>query len=302
MKFIRQTQRRDYFRRLQAQTYQSRHFGNPLFPKKRQPLPAKYAIFGLIIGVVVALVSFFFTSSAFKISAVRIDGTETIPSKAIVDAANRYLDEPRLLIFSASNRFLFNAGKFTSRLSESFSFDHLDVALDHNELVISVVERVSTFVWAAGEDLYLIDRGGVVIRQISTEEYGLIDVLPPVQGPVAEGETLPGEVSLLRFVDLADQKVEIGKSVLSGEEIETIFEFLEALKSVSVQVNELEIDRTMGSWMSAVTSVGYRVYFDPASDPTAQTTRLEAVLRDTVSDPSVLEYVDLRFEDHVYVK
>ena len=118
--------------------------------------------------------------------------------------------------------------------------------------------------------------------------------------------TLPEPVSVdghqFFMSALADQPVEIGKTVLKGDEIETVFAFLEALKSASIHADELEIDRTMGSWMSAVTSVGYRIYFDPTSDPTIQVARLEAVLRDSVPDPSVLQYVDLRFEDHVYVK
>lgn len=302
MKFIRQKQRRNFFRELQAQTYQSRRFGNPYFPKKGKSLPIVYAVAGTIFGLVVALTSFFFTSSTFAIRAVRVEGTESIPSRAIIDIANDCLDERRLLIFSASNKFLLNTKKLTTNLSRAFTFDNLEIEIEGTDLVIRVVERVSTFVWSSDDKLYLVDRSGIVIRQISQEEYERVAVLPAVQGPVREGESLPAEETLLRFVDTASQETEIGNSVLKSQEIEAVFGFLEELERLEIRIREIEIDRTMGLWMGAVTSVGFKIFFDPATDPKTQVARLEAVLRDSVPDPGILEYIDLRFEDHIYFK
>jgi hypothetical protein len=67
-------------------------------------------------------------------------------------------------------------------------------------------------------------------------------------------------------------------------------------------VRRFDLDRRIGTWMKAVTENGYDILFDPSQDVQNQVTHLETVLREQISDPSVLQYIDVRFDDHVYYK
>ena len=54
--------------------------------------------------------------------------------------------------------------------------------------------------------------------------------------------------------------------------------------------------------MGVKTGLGYRILFDASGDIDGQANHLEVLLRETINNPEQLDYIDLRFGDHVYFK
>ena len=104
------------------------------------------------------------------------------------------------------------------------------------------------------------------------------------------------------FVDRSNGEIKIGDSVLTAEEIASVFRFGEHLKAQNISYTQVEFDRLAGKWTGLLTTDGYRILFDVTGDIDAQAQRLELIRKEKIKDVSKLEYIDLRFGDHVYYK
>ncbi len=294
--------RRNYFRRVQLSRYRSRPFQNPYFQSKPKRKLWPWAAAGLGLGGLVAGVSFFLTSPVFAISSVRVEGAESINPKDIRQVVTDYLAEPALVFFHANNRFLFREEELRDRLSKRFAFDQLSIQAKPPEVDVSVKEKISTFLWKNDAHTYLIDEQGIVIREITDAERETLVHPPPVQGPVLSGESLDTAPKFFTFVDAAPAAIEIGKPVLTSEIVTRALDFAKRLDAMNIAVDRFVLDRTVGTWMRAVTVAGYDILFDPSLDVEQQADNLVIVLRDKIPDPTKLQYIDLRFDDHIYFK
>lgn len=300
--FFNRPRRRNFFHQAQLAPYRSRRFQNPFFRSRAPRAKWPFIITGVILGLAIALSSFFFTAPIFKITSVRVEGVETINPKDIRALAEKYLASRALLIFNHGNRFLFNQEDLKTILGEKMSFSYLQIIREGQGLAIVVKERISSFLWQNGEDSYLLDEAGIIIRPASGEELETILHPAALQGPTVDGSPMPEPRPVLIFNDLAAQPVKIGESKFSAEEIKNLHVFFETLKESGIYLENFELNREVGSWFKAKTSDGYVILFDPNAEIQKQIDNLLLVLRDQIKDPSKLEYIDVRFGDHVYYK
>lgn len=298
----RQKPRRNFFRRVQLSRYRSRPFQNPYFQSKSKRKLWPLALAGLLLGGTIAGVSFFLTSPLFAVTSVRIEGAESINPIEIRQVVTGYLDEPALVFFRSNNRFLFHEDALRSRLSKQFAFDSLSITVHPPEVDVVVKEKISTFLWQNDKRTFLIDDQGIVIREITDAERTALVNPPPLQGPVPAGQVLNVAPKFLSFVDAAPAQIDVGKPVLPADEVGRILAFAKHLDDQKIAVDRFVLDRTVGTWMKAVTVVGYDILFDPNLDVDTQANNLAIVLHDKIPDPSKLQYVDLRFDDHIYFK
>ncbi|MFH1404633.1 MAG: hypothetical protein ABIH21_00860, partial [Patescibacteria group bacterium] len=178
-----------------------------------------------------------------------------------------------------SNRFLFSRGGLREELEKKYAFEDIEIKQFADVLGINIVEKPSQLIWGTDGDKYIIGLQGKVIRK-NTDD-GLI--LPV-------------------FVDLNNVPVDIHSEVLTQDEVINIFEFNKLLLEQNIIVTKTMIDRLAGKWMAAQTDAGYKILFDATGDIKNQIENLIILLRDTIPDPRGLEYIDLRFGDHVYYK
>ena len=282
--------------------YEARRFKNPYFQQTSKHSKWPFAIAGISIGLVVALTSFFFTAPVFTINAVRVEGAETINPKDIRTITEDYLDSRSLLIFKKNNRFLFNEEDLTEKLAKNYSFSSLKIKREGQTLAIVLKEKVSSFLWLSNDASYLLDNAGSVIRAISAEESTDILNPPLLSGVTKDGNLMPESIKILVFKDLANNPVAIGQAVLSESEVKNIRSFFDAMQTSGVSIERFELNRAVGAWFKAVTRNGYDILLDPSSDVLKQADSVLLILREQKKDPSSLEYIDVRFGDHVYYK
>ena len=273
--------RRDFFRKTQNKRYESHSFRNPYFQDKtkRKHLFLFLGIL-LFIGLLSASLLTFFLHPFFRMRQITVSGIETLPTQDVERVIRAHLSEPLFVFFTRQNRFLFRKTLLDEAIRRSFTLSDLQVTQQGTQLTIVLSERTSHLLWKTGDQQYVVDLEGIVIRP-ATEE---------------DPATLP------LFVDRQAVQAEVGKSVLTKEEIAAVFRFHEQLLAQGTTFTQTEFDRLEGKWTGILTTEGYRILFDTAGDIDAQMERLIVLKRDTIKDLTKLQYIDLRFGDHVYFK
>lgn len=305
---------RNQFRLLQKKRYDAKRFSNPYFQTK-----PKRNWRGIVIatGVGLALfclVSVVFASPFFAIRRVDVTGTDTIPPTEIVQKVWDQLRARRLVFFNATNRFLYDEQRLRDALGSAYAFETLDIRKSCDwrgggcGLAIVVHEKTSQLLWMSGARLYLADLHGVVIRELTPDEVAAWKAPePPPQNPLPDGSlpiTIP--INPLRklplFVDVNASPTNVGSTVLTQDEVANLFSFERQLDEMRILFSQVNIDRLAGKWMAVKTLAGFNILIDASGDMPAQILNLQVLLRDTLKDTSNLQYIDLRFGDHVYYK
>ncbi len=298
------TRRPRHVLRFQKAQYQRRRFQNPYFRHTPPCLWKKILPLALLLFFFFSfLLWVLFGSPLFHITQVTLQGASPSSSGELQTQVNSFLSKRRFLFFHNRNHWLFNEETCRSYLEQFYVFETLTFEfIDIRQLFITVQEKASSFLWETDDHTFVVDLQGTVVREITpTEQQWLTSTTPSV-----ENDPLPEEqqsfLLLPRFRDLNNASVTPGLVVASPEEITSIFSFQQALTTLSIPFVETRIDRLSGKWIGILTSAGYLVLFDAAGDIQAQALRLQSVLKESIPDPSTLEYIDLRFGDHVYFK
>ena len=273
--------RRNFFRKTQQKKYASRSFRNPYFRERIDKRPIMILI-GVLITFLMILTLLFivFLNPSLKINEIHVSGLETISKTELDDALRFYSGERAFLVFPRQNRYLFDQDRLVEYLKGKFTLRDVQISRIKNRIEIQIHERTSFLVWQTKGQSYVVDLDGIVIR-------------------IAEEDLLS---SLPIFVDRSNGEINVGDSVLTANEINSVFRFGEHLKAQNILYTQIEFDRLAGKWTGVLTLDGYRILFDVAGDIDAQAQRLELIIKEKINDVSKLEYIDLRFGDHVYYK
>lgn len=279
---------RDHFRQAQKRRYQFRSYRNPHLDDRR---PIRWKLLGLIAGAGVCffgLMIFLFSHPLFRIERVEIRGIEYIPRGDLEATVTSYAHESALVLFTRRNRFLFSAESLSQKLENAFALSSISVTLQEGTVLVELTERTSNLFWKSQGRLFVVDLEGIVVREMTDPEDTVL-----VQ---------PNFKELPIFIDKNNVEPAVGSPVLTLEEINQAFTFLTLLESGGIPYTYVEIDRLAGKWARLVTQAGYSILFDLTGDIQMQFRNLIAVLQDQVTDPTGLEYIDLRFGDKVYFK
>ena len=271
--------RRSYFKNVQRKRYASHTYRNPYFHRTDARVALRRWLAVVSILLIISFFLWLFASPSQRIQTITIEGTQSLSQEELLGVIEPYLASRRALLFRQNNRWLFERDGLREQLEERYAFEQLNVRKKGRTLTIALEEKASYLLWKTGNDVYVVDLQGTIIRRFIGEE----NILP-------------------LFVDRNRIPVDIRTTVLTPQEIENIFRFHEHLLLQGIGFKETSIDRLAGKWMSVVTLDGYQILFDATGDIDAQARNLEVLLRDTIPDPRRLQYIDLRFGDHVYYK
>ena len=274
-------QKRNHFQRLQQKRYSRGTYRNPYFQAPK--IQTKKYVYGLAAGIVTLLLVmiYFYAYPAFSLKQVEIRGLEAASNAQMETQVRAYLNQSHLLFFHKTNKFLFSEKDLRAFLTNSFAFDRLDIHVKKQSLSLQIKERTSDVIWKSGGEQYLADLKGVVTQKFDSQ---------------ANSRDLPV------FTDRNNKPVKIGDAVLTEEQVKNILAFENILRTNGFGFREAQIDLQTGKWVGIVTLQGYLIMFDPEGDLQAQFNRLKTILDDTIKDASKLQYIDLRFGDHVYYK
>lgn len=273
--------RRDFFRGYQRKRFGARHWQNPYFERqKKQHKRWPYLLAILIAGLLIYLI---FYNPWFRIDHVNVEGTKYIDTSLVESEISSYLDKNRWLVLPGNNRWIFSEDRLTEHLVKKFVFESTEIKLKKKTLSVTVTERVSKMIWATSEQQYLIDLAGTIIRTITPEEQETYADLPKIH-------------------DLENKPVSLGQTVMSDSVVQGTIGFFGLAAQGGIVIEYFYAESNDDNWLIAKTDQDYKIYFIPIEDIEAQANNLVIILRESIDNPNAIQYIDLRFGDHVYYK
>ncbi len=288
--------KRNHFRSEQQKTYRTQRFKNPYFQVKK--MSVKLIILLSSVGFILLIVCLFllFTNKRFSVSSVEVRGTRYFSEESFKQVVLSYFLNSPLPFVNHRNIFLFRSDDLRAQLEKTFSFESIQINRDGQSVRITIEEKQSQIIWLTQKKRYLADLEGTIIRELSIEEQALIDGPPAIM--------IDPSIELLRelpiYLNRNNTPVTVGGRVLTKEEIQNISLFTDRLIQMQIGVQRIEIDRLAGKWMGVRTTDEYDILFDATGDIEGQVVRLQTLLKEKITEPAKLEYIDLRFGDHVY--
>ena len=298
---MKPARRRDYLRSYHFKRYAARRFKNPYFQHQQKPSvwPARLRLASIGLGVVCVIYLLAF-APFWMIREVRVEGLQYMSPTPIEEVAEMQLAKRRWLIFSQRHPWFLAEGAIVEQLNQAYAFESVEVVVKRRVLSVLLKERVSQILWYAAGQSYFVDLQGIVIRALTAEESAALTVSGPVvEGPFPLQDRLR---SLPRMVNEDDDTPLPGETVLVSAGVQKVIEMNEALIANNLTPDHFAVERSTAAWARADLREGFSVLFDLTTDVNEQVTHLLAVLQQDVKNRATLEYIDVRFGNHVYVQ
>lgn len=259
-----------------------KRYHNPYFLNNKISLPWKKIIIVAGIPILILCIAIFILSHPiFDIKEARITGLKNTPKEYLESQIISHLQSKQFIFFRNSNQFLFDSEKLKKQLLNEFSATSINIKKSGTTIDISIQERTSNLLWITGGHTYVVDLEGIIVREFSDS---------------ISNEPLP------LFFDKNNIKVDVGSSVLTRDEINSIFDFHKRIGELGVVFTKTNVNRVAGKWMSLSTLDGYEIYFDATGDIQDQVSNLKTLIEQRLIDTTNIEYIDLRFGEQVYYK
>ncbi|MDD5606271.1 MAG: FtsQ-type POTRA domain-containing protein [Candidatus Pacebacteria bacterium] len=166
-----------------------------------------------------------------------------------------------------NNIFLLDIKKADEKLSEIIEIEKFSIKrkLPHT-LIVNIEKRKETFICCSQDRCFKVDKNGIAFEQTNKTGY------------------------------ISCSLSEIGNKVMDEKIVTDILKIQKDLKSffgeLSFQNNSLILE----------TNQGWRIFFNTEDNIEKQIARLFKVLEKTIKDHSLLDYIDLRYEETIYFK
>jgi cell division septal protein FtsQ len=199
-----------------------------------------------------------------------------VPIEQVQKFINTELHRRRLLIFKNDNYFIFARVKMKNRLQDAFYLEVNEIKKKFpHTLSIKVHERISAFVVQTPEGYFTLGTDGKAITD--------------VEKPQA-GQLLIADERALRERNVPREYLETATTIAE--------DWQQTIASVNVMSFHLNDDSTR---IIVSTNKAFRVYIDPKKEIHPQLARLSVFLQDRNFEVPP-EYIDLRYDDNIYVR
>lgn len=229
----------------------------------------------LVAIAAVLLIQSIFQIPFFQIRNVEVRGLTYIPPEEVQAFVQNELNRRRFVIFKNNNYFLFGTRRLQERLESRFyvRMTSIKKRFPHS-LVLELEERLSAFVVQTPEKYYQLDARGMPLQDVEA---------PQTHQSV-----------------IADERSE--RPLITQDYLEALTAIRQAWEALVPQTRIAKFHLTDDqSVITIATDKQYRVIFDARKDLKKQVERLAVYVQDlSLEQPQ--EYIDLRFDERVYVK
>jgi len=273
--------------------YSTKNYDNPYFQNKKnrgkrevgfKNFKLKLAIY-LTILLFLTCFYYFFLSSKFSISSVKVAGAVKISGNEMENKAYSFIRQRRWLALSQKNIFIFNADKFKNIINSDYSLKNIEIIKNYpNQIIIKIQEKEHSLILVENGKYYYLNIDGSVIAEADPLEISTSDF------PVIENYT--------------DKKISGHKISELDAQLEFINKFFNIYKenSLGLSLDKFLIDENSMD-ISVVVKDAPIIIFRATEDTDAQLNKLSALLQDRFkNDFSSKQHIDLRFGDKVYYK
>jgi hypothetical protein len=278
---------------------------NPLFHQEVRMALWKKILFSILgVGGSTGLLWLIFFGPFSGITQVSVTGLTTIPNTFIENATHAQMEYKSFGFFPERSRYLFRVKAFEAQLQALYDFEYLSVVIHGGTLEIEAKERLSQFVYQSGDVFSFIGLDGKLTRLLYDFEIAQISerLNIPCLYLYDGSQALPLQPAMPIIVDASAPELIMGTEILFPMNAETIIAFNESLSSLLIHpVYYLRATRT-DSWLSVMTEEGFEIYIDGTRGVGEQEEILKTVIAEYRDRLETIDYIDVRFGNHVYIK
>ncbi|MBT4857345.1 hypothetical protein HON52_04145 [Candidatus Uhrbacteria bacterium] len=292
--------RRNFLKKHHARRYTSDRFRNPYFSgKKIVPWTKRVLRLLVVLAVIIGIPWLTVILPWFYIDSVAVEGSITLQPNQIESFAWDHLNEKRWDVVPQHHIWLLNEDALRNDILSQFALDDATVTRDGRSLSIVVNERITSLIWAHGEELYFVDQSGFIVRALNEEEIN--DVRALLYG---EGERINIIQTDEIFVvfEQGGEVVSQNQQVLTENAVEVLSVVNQDIGNYLITIESISIDTALTDWVALNTRGGPDIYVDLNGDGNDQLHNLEVILDEYKSNLEGIEYIDLRFGNRVFVK
>ncbi|MBI1908526.1 hypothetical protein HYS28_03920 [Candidatus Uhrbacteria bacterium] len=289
---------RNFTRSFQAHAYSGRKLRNPFFSHEPRRIP-RGIVLAVFLAIVVGAGSLFLFAPFLAYRDVRIDGLTTLSVDDVRATVETTLDKRRLLVIPGRHLVFAHRGRIEHDLQAAYNFASLTLRREGRTLVIDAKERITQVAWISAGATSLVDLTGIAVSEASEEAKAQITARV---ANAADVPFAPGLQPTMPIIEnLKGETVTLGQPVLSSLMLERILTLDAALRDRELVPLRYTVEEASSPWTTAETS-DTAILVDLTLDLTETLAMFDAFRHGSEQPLASLEYVDLRFGNHVYIK
>lgn len=244
-------------------------------------------VLGRVLGVALLvgaawLVVYFASSPRFQVRNVRVHGTQLL-SEADVD---------NMASVVGANIFWVNRAEVAARLGQLPLVQHVEVHATLPDTVdIQILERQPAGFWTSGDQTYLVDKEGVILKPVDAETAHI---------RACGGQACDPQVAPLPSVSEIEPEPLTPGDHIDASALSTSRQLAELLPSVGVQPAGFLWSRATG--LDVPTADGWRARFDQTGNLDQQVAELRSVRDQLARTNTTAGLIDVRFGDRPYFR
>ena len=228
-------------------------------------------VFLLALAGVVYLVFF---SGVFAVQSIQYSSTKFVNREELAKAV-----KAGSLPLIDNNIITFGIFHFLGRVEKVTGVDDFSVRrLSQHSVLLEIVEKSPLLIWQTLDRKYLVDEDGIAWANYEDKYAGLPTLIDTKNLPVKLGDKIIPTGMTIFFKELEANFADTGFTA-------TKFEIMDIVSDLKV-----------------TSSAGWYVYFDTSRTAKNELVSLKRVIAETKSNPTPLEYVDLRINNRIFYK
>ena len=257
-------------------------------------------VFLLFIGFIF-LLSWFSKISSLQIENIEVSGNSTLSSAEITDAVKKETSAKYFFLFSKNSVFLYPKKSIEIKLADDFKkIEKLSIkSKGFKTLIATIVERKPNSLWcfSKSEDGNIRNNANLGKCYFLDEEGVIFSEAPDFSGN-----------AFLRYYGLLDNiEQPIGKIYLPIGIFKEVSRFINSLEMLGLKVSGFKAESENDYEINLKN--GIKIIFDDKQPFGKTLENIESILSEVdlkgeypASNPSKINYVDLRFGNKVYLK
>jgi cell division septal protein FtsQ len=264
--------------------YHYKSLVNPFFHKDKKR--AVVYVNGLLL-ILILFGLYYFTQhlNIFQIKNINVNGGSPITKNLVIELAQQQQLKKRFFIFSQDKLIFFKSNEYENTLNKQIVLKNLHINKDYIDktLNISLEERDSLFYLTNQGQFFTLDKDGNLISIISE--------LPATP-------TIP-------ILEYSERNLMIGSQLADSNYLFSVIDIKELWSKyiTGIEINRFLVNDKYTSQLIIITSQGYQIIFDRATDLKEQLNNLNNLLqRLSKEQVTINDYIDMSTNGWLYYK
>lgn len=291
-------QHRNFTRVAHAKSYAGGRLRNPFFNHEPRHINPWLLLIGTgVVGL--SLLACFLYLPFLQYNQVEVTGLTTLAAGDVESAVNEVLNHRRWLIVPGRQLIFMNSTKIIKELNTSYNFASISLHRAGRHLIIEAVERITQVTWLSGDKAYLLDLSGLAVAEATPE---IVANVTARKNAAADVPVASGVQPTMPIISSSKNEiVTLGQNILDVTRLTNTLLLDTSLRERGLVPREYVFDDATQPWLTVNTDSVALLVDVTQSIPLAMN-MLDAYRAQGDTSFTTLEYIDLRFGNHLYIK